>query len=55
MINETNISIYLKKLSSGVLTDEEFELLMIYLEKTEYQKETYSEEELILDENFKES
>jgi hypothetical protein len=55
MINETNISFYLKKLSSGVLTDEEFELLMIYLEKTEYQKETYSEEELILDENFKES
>jgi hypothetical protein len=55
MINTSNISIYLSKLSSGELTEEEFDLLLNYLEKTESQKETYSDKEFVLDENFKES
>jgi hypothetical protein len=55
MINETNISVYLNKLNSGELTDQESDLLFNYLEKSEFQKESYSEKDLILDENFKES
>jgi hypothetical protein len=55
MINETNISVYLNKLSSGELTDQEFDLLLNYLEITEYQKETHYVEELVLDDSFKES
>lgn len=55
MINETNISVYLNKLNSGELTDQEFDLLFNYLEKSEFQKESYLEKDLILDENFKES
>jgi hypothetical protein len=55
MINTSNISIYLSKLSSGELTEEEFDLLLNFLEKTESQKETYSDKEFVLDENFKES
>ena len=55
MINASNISIYLSKLSSGELSEEEFDLLLNYLEKSECQKEPYSDKEFVLDKNFKES
>jgi hypothetical protein len=55
MINTSNISIYLSRLSSGELTDEEFDSLLIYLDKLEAEEEENSNNEQILDEKFKQS
>lgn len=55
MINETNISIYLARLSSGELTDEEFDSLLNYLNNLEVEGEKNSNNEQILDKKFKQS
>jgi hypothetical protein len=55
MINTSNISIYLSRLSSGKLTDEEFDSLLNYLDKLKVEEEKNSNNEPPLDKKFKQS
>ena len=55
MINTSNISIYLSRLSSGELTDEEFDSLLNYLDKLEAEEEENSNNEQPLEKKFKQS
>ena len=55
MINTSNISIYLSRLSSGELTDEEFDSLLNYLDKLKVEEEKNSNNEPPLDKKFKQS
>ena len=55
MINKSNITFYLDKFSSGLLTDLEFDLLLNFIEEQGLPEELSSDTENILDQNFKQS